>query len=159
MKKTLILAALAALLTAGNLAAADLPPGRWWKMPNVVERLDLSTEQQEKLDAIFHTAANELIDRRGDVEKANVALRAELDQAQLNRQNVLRAAARVNEARGKLFERELAMLMDMRGVLNDPQWSRLRLFMENQRNQREQQGDRPPGDRPPGQGQPRGRRP
>ena len=147
MKKILIAAALAALAVAGNLAAADLPPGRWWKMPQVVQRLDLTTEQQEKLDAIFHAAANELIDRRGDVEKANVALRAELDQAQINRQNVLRAAGKLSEARGKLFERELSMLMDMRGVLNDPQWTRLRAFLEQHREQRQQ------GERPPGQGQ------
>ena len=148
MKKTLIAAALATLVAAGNLAAADLPPGRWWKMPQVVQRLDLTAEQQEKLDAIFHGAANELIDRRGDVEKANVALRAELDQAQINRPNVLRAAAKLSEARGKLFERELSMLMDMRGVLNDPQWTRLRAFLEQQREQRRQ-----PGEGQPGQGQ------
>ena len=145
MIKRMMMAAVAAFMSAGSVMAADLPPGKWWRRPEVAQRLDLAPEQQDRLDAIFRSAADELIDRRADVEKAGLALRSELEQAQPNRQNVLKAAARLSEVRGRLFEREITMLMDMRGVLNDSQWNRLRAFLDRQGDQRPpMQQQRPP---------------
>ncbi len=119
-----------AILLFASSAFAQLPPGKWWRRPDIVNRLQITEEQQDKLDAVFRAAANELIDLRGEVEKANVALRGDLDQPQLNRQNIMRDAARLNEARGRLFSRELAMMVDMRGVLNDAQWNRMREILD-----------------------------
>lgn len=141
MKRMLV--TLVALTLAGTAMAADLPPGKWWRRPEVAQRLDLAPEQQNRLDAIFREAANDLIDRRGEVEKLSIAMRGELDQQQLSRPNVLRAAAKLSEARGRLFERELSMLVDMRSVLNDPQWNRLRAFLDRPRDQRGQGNQRP----------------
>lgn len=135
MMKRVLVITLVALTLAGTAMAADLPPGKWWRRPEVAQRLDLAPEQQTRLDAIFREAANDLIDRRAEVEKLSIAMRGELDQQQLNRQNVLRAAAKLTEARGRLFERELSMLVDMRTVLNDPQWNRLRAFLDRPRDQ------------------------
>ncbi len=129
MKKKLIMPALMLLLSAGA-AFGQLPPGKWWRRPEIVNKLQISVEQQDKLDAVFRASADELIDLRGAVEKANIALRGDLDQTQLNRQNILRNAARLNEARGRLFSRELAMLVDMRAVLTDVQWNGLREQMD-----------------------------
>ncbi|MEO8034721.1 MAG: periplasmic heavy metal sensor [Acidobacteriota bacterium] len=111
---------------AGSVGAAELPPGKWWRRPEIIQSLALTTDQQTKLDRIFRTNANELIDLRGAVEKEAVALRSELDQPQLNRTNIQRVAAQLNEARGKLFAHELMLLVDMRAVLSDEQWTRMR---------------------------------
>src|SRR5207253_1204030 len=113
-----------ALLTfAGAALAADLPPGKWWRRPEIVQALALTDEQQTKLDVIFRNSAADLIDLRGAVEKQNIVLRGELDQSQLNRAEIQRAASKLSEARARLFERELMMLVDMRAVLTEPQWN------------------------------------
>ena len=127
MKRTFLLA-LAASLLLTSFAAADqaLPPGKWWRRPEIVQALVLTDEQQSRLDAIFRTAANDLIDLRGSVEKQNISLRGLLDQPQLDRSAIHREAAHLSEAKGRLFDRELSMLIDMRAVLTDPQWSRMR---------------------------------
>jgi hypothetical protein len=119
-----------ASLAASSLFAAELPPGKWWRRPDLVERLGLAEEQQNRLDSIFRASASDLIDLRSNVEKQSVALRGELDQAQLNRQNIQRIAAKVSEARARLFDRELMMLVDMRAVLTDSQWTTLRGQLE-----------------------------
>jgi Spy/CpxP family protein refolding chaperone len=137
MTKRTIVAALATLVLAGS-AWAQMPPGKWWRRHEVAQRLGLTAEQKTRLDTVFRDAAGELIDWKADVEKANIALRYELDQPQINRQNLQRLAARLSEARGKLFEREVLMLADMRSVLNDEQWSQLRAHL-----------DRPPDRRRP----------
>jgi len=122
--------ALLALVLATSALAADLPPGKWWRRPEIVQTLSLSGDQQEKLESVWRAASSDLIDARADVEKQNIALRAELDRPQLDRRAVQAMAARLNAARGRLFERELMMLVDMRGVLSDAQWMRMRAFLD-----------------------------
>jgi len=137
MKRALLLFALFTLATTAS--AIDLPPGKWWRRPEVIQMLNLTDDQQTRLEAISVKSANELIDLKGEVEKANVAMRAELDQPQLNREAIRRAAMRVNDARAKLFERELMMLVDMRGVLSDMQWNRMRQAVDQRQNRPMQQ--------------------
>ena len=133
MKKMIVIALLA---FASVASAQELPAGRWWRNDNIVKRLELSADQQTRLEAIFQSAANDLIDRRAEVEKAVVALRSELDQDQPNRASLQRVAARLNEARGRLFEREVLMLADMRSALDDDQWRQLRQFGRQRAQQR-----------------------
>jgi len=124
--KRIALAFLTLALASSAFAQSNLPPGKWWRRPDIVQVLNLSEEQQGKLETIFRTASSDLIDLRGEVEKQNINLRGELDQQQLDRAVIRRDAQKLSEARGRLFERELAMLVDMRAVLNDSQWNRMR---------------------------------
>jgi Spy/CpxP family protein refolding chaperone len=128
--RRLLILALGALVFAGSVSAADLPPGKWWRRPEIIQQLQLSEDQQTRLDGIFRTSADDLIDLRGGVEKANVALRSELDQPQLDRQKIRALATRLSELRGRLFDRELMMLVDMRAVLSDSQWNRMRQVLD-----------------------------
>jgi hypothetical protein len=132
--KRLVFALFALFLTFGAFAT-DLPPGKWWRRPEIVQMLQLTDEQQSRLDQIFRAAANDLIDLRATSEKASIALRTELDQPQLNRQNIRAIGSRLSEARGKLFDRELSMLVDMRSVLTDPQWKMMRQALDQLGNQ------------------------
>lgn len=151
MKRMVMIAMAMALAVASVASGAELPPGRWWKNPQIAQRLALEPEQQARLDAIFRDTANDLIDRRAEIEKLQLAVRNELDQPQLNRQNLQRLAGQLTQARGRLFERELMMLVDMRGVLSDPQWGQLREQIERRQIER-RQGERgmpqPPPQRP-----------
>ncbi len=120
------MAVLSLLLATSAFAQTNLPPGKWWRNPDIVQTLNIAEDQQNKLETIFRTASTDLIDLRGDVEKHNIALRGDLDQVQLDRAAIRRDAQKLSEARGRLFERELTMLVDMRAVLNDSQWNRMR---------------------------------
>ncbi|MGZ4808793.1 MAG: periplasmic heavy metal sensor [Thermoanaerobaculia bacterium] len=135
--RALILTALT-LLFVTTASAQQLPPGRWWRVPKIVDTLGLSQDQQNRLEAIFRTAASDLIDRKAEVEKQNIVLRGELDQQQLDRQAIRAAGAKLNDARSRLFERELMMLVDMRGVLSDAQWTRLRSELDRAKTEKPQ---------------------
>jgi len=130
------------LLAAAAVSAQPLPSGKWWRRPEVVQLLNLSDEQQARLESIFRSAANDLIDLKAEVDKQNIALRGELDQPQLDRAAIRRISAKLNEGRGRLFERELMMLVDMRSVLNDAQWNRLRNQLDRLNRQQQMQRQR-----------------
>lgn len=136
------------LLCAATSAFAQLPPGKWWRRPEVIQDLTLTEDQQDRLDAIFRAAASDLIDAKAELDKSTIALRGELDKSQLDRNAIRAIAQRINAARSRKFERELMMLADMRGVLSTEQWSKLRAELDRprgmyQRTPREQQHDRP----------------
>lgn len=124
--KRLLFVVLTLAVATSAFAQGNLPPGKWWRRPEIVQILNLSEEQQQKLETIFRTSSSDLIDLRGEVEKQNITLRGDLDQAQLERATIRRDAQKLSDARGRLFERELMMLTDMRAVLNDSQWNRMR---------------------------------
>jgi hypothetical protein len=136
MKRFLV--AVAVLACAALAQAQGLPPGKWWQRPEVIQQLQLTNDQQNRLDEIFRGAANELIDAKAAVEKLQVAIRGELDRPQIRRAELQRIAAQLSAARGKLFERELMMLVDMRAVLNDQQWTKARQFLDRQQDRRHQ---------------------
>lgn len=118
-----------ALLLATNLLAqgrGSIPSGRWWKRPELAQRLRLTPEQQSKLDVISHDAATQLIDLRAELEKGNLQLRVELDDPQPNRADVRKTVMRVNDVRARIFEREVMLLLDIRSVLTEDQWGKLR---------------------------------
>jgi hypothetical protein len=144
----------AALLACAALAQAQqLPPGKWWRRPELVQELQLTADQQERLEEVFRGAANDLIDTKADAEKLHVAIRAELERPQLRKAELQRLATQLSAARGKLFERELMMLVDMRGVLSDQQWTRIRGHLDRMQERR----DGPPPLRPNNRQQPRRR--
>ena len=156
--KRMVLIVAATLLFATIVEAQRMPPGKWWRRAEVIRELALTADQQDKLDGVFTQAADELIDAKAAVEKMQVALRAEIDRPQLRRAEIQKVVANLNTARGRLFERELMMLVDMRAVLNETQWNRLRQHldqMEARDNQRGPMNRRPNG----GQNDPPMRRP
>jgi hypothetical protein len=123
-----LLAALAILLTTS--AFAQLPPGKWWRRPEIVQQLQLTEDQQFKLDAIWRDEAKDLIDLKAEMDKQSISLRGELDQPTLNRAAIRQIAAKLSDARARRFERELMMLVDMRAVLSDTQWGRMRAELD-----------------------------
>jgi len=118
-----ILLAVFVLLTIG--VEAQPMPGKWWRREEIAQKLELNREQQRRLDEIFQAVAGELIDLKAQMTKLELQLRGELDRTQLRRTEIQRIAAQLNTARGRMFERELMMLVDMRGVLEEEQWQRL----------------------------------
>jgi hypothetical protein len=130
VRQRIAIAILALTMLAGTALAQNLPPGRWWHRQDIVSSLAMSEEQQSRLDSIFAAAANDLIDAKGDVEKAEIALHSELEQPQLNRENIRKVVARLNDARSRKFAREVMMLVDMRAVLSDQQWTQLRTRLD-----------------------------
>jgi hypothetical protein len=125
MKKYFLAAALLLCAAASVEAQRQMPHGKWWRRPAMAARLELTSAQQARLDEIFNTAANNLIDGKAEVKKLEVALRAELDRPELRRPEINRLVSQLSAARARQFDRELMMLVDMRSVLEDHQWVRL----------------------------------
>ncbi|MGN6186061.1 MAG: Spy/CpxP family protein refolding chaperone [Thermoanaerobaculia bacterium] len=156
MKKFFLAAAMTLLFAAPFASAQPLPPGKWWRRPEIVKVLALTNEQQDRLDEVFRKKADELIDTKAEVDKLQISLRGELDRSQLRRAEIQKIAEKLNESRGKLFATELMMLVDMRSVLTEQQWDKMRNFLERmQQERRENRQEMRDGNGPPPPRRPR----
>ena len=156
MKKALIITVVLALV--GPLAVAnefDLPPGRWWENPRMVEQVGLSDEQQAQIREIVFAYARRMIDLKADVDKAGLDLAGTVDQREFDPAPVRAAYAVFQTARHKLENERFEMLLEVRQVLTYEQWRKIDEIKQRIKQNRSEPrrpgpaGQRPPGERPP----------
>jgi Spy/CpxP family protein refolding chaperone len=162
MKKTLIIIAILAVATP--LAAADefdLPPGRWWENPRLVDHIGLTDEQQGQIREIVFAYARRMIDLKAEVDKAGLDLASTVDQQEFDPAPVRAAHAVFQTARHKLENERFEMLLEVRQVLTYDQWRKIEEMKQRMKQNRGQQrppgapgmrgesGRRPQGERPP----------
>jgi len=159
VKRTTTPIALALLTAALSLppAAAQGPPmagmveGKFWAFPRMRERLGLSEEQVDQLDAIFLRSRRALIDLKAEVEKRQLDLEAILDDDDASEAAAETVIDRLEEARAALGKARLRMMLKMRRVLTPDQ----RQALEEARRERRHRMDRPGPGGPDGPDGPR----
>lgn len=151
------------LLTTAVLPARtfDLPAGRWWEIPRLVEYVGISNEQQERIGELVYLHAERMIDLNAEVERSKLALQRQVDRDELDPDAVRAAFRAFQSARQALELERFEMLLAVRQILSPEQWSRLtglRDRIDEGRNRRPppmgapgSQERRPPG-AAPGQG-------
>lgn len=163
MKRLLLL--LAPLLIAAPAAASpDLPEGKWWKRPRVAAEIGLTREQTEEIERIFVRARGRLIDRKAELEKRQGELQDSIEDESADRESIAEKVDAVENARAELQKTRALMLIDMKRVLRQDQWERLKEIQqaarrateqrrmrlrELERQERREMRQRPPGERRP----------
>jgi Spy/CpxP family protein refolding chaperone len=128
MKRFLIHAALLAAFLAPVPAAAqmlEMPGGKWWKRPAVVETLKLSPEQQQRLDEVFQKNRRAFVDLKADVDRRTIDLEDLLEAHDVDPRKVGAASEALEQARGRLGKARTMMVVEMRGILTEAQWKQI----------------------------------
>ncbi len=123
-----VLTLLSAAALASSVAVAqmsEVPPGKWWKRPALVQTLGLSAEQQDRLDQIFQKNRRDFVDLKADVEKKQLDVEELMTKKDSDPKKVVAAVDALGQSRSKLRKAISMMVLDMRGVLNDAQWKEL----------------------------------
>jgi len=157
MRKALIIIVI--LAVAGPLAANDfdLPPGKWWENPRLVNHIGLADEQQDRIREVVFVHARHMIDLKANVDKAGLDLAESVDQQDFDPVPVRAAYAVFQTARQKLENERFEMLLEVRQILTYEQWQKMEEIKRRVKQNRPQQqrrpgaaGQRPQGERPPG---------
>ena len=147
------------LAVVAPLAANDfnLPPGRWWEDQRLVNRIELTEEQQEHIRDVVFDHARRMIDLKADVDRAGLDLADSVDQQEFDPAPVRTAYAVFQTARQKLENERFEMLLEVRLVLTYEQWQKIEEIKQRMKQNRKQQerrpgnrGQGPQGVRPPG---------
>ena len=99
--------------------------GRWWKNPQMVEKLGLTADQQKKMDDIFQQHRLKLIDVTAAVEREEVTLEPMMAADQPDEARIVAQIDKVAQARAELEKANARMLLGIRRILTPDQWKKL----------------------------------
>jgi len=125
-----------------NAGAENIPPGKWWQMPGVAEKLELSSEQKNALDTLFMQSRRNLIDLKGVLEKERFELENLIEKQHLDEAAVMEQFKRLQNARSDLSIERFRFLVKVRKILGFNRYQRLKMMFQefNERRRRNMGG-------------------
>jgi Spy/CpxP family protein refolding chaperone len=108
-----------------GLGAMHVPPGTWWRNPEVASRVGLSADQVKHIDDIFLESRVQLIHMHASLEEEQLRLEPLLAASSLNQQAALAQISKIADTRAELEKANARMLLSIRGVLTGDQWAKL----------------------------------
>jgi len=114
----------------------EAPPGKWWKRPRIVQMLNLTTEQQAKLEDIFSRHRREFVDLKADVERRQIDVEELVAKKDSDARKVSAAVDALEQSRLKLRKAATMMFLEQRDVLSAVQWQQVLDRREEWRAQR-----------------------
>ncbi len=106
------------------------PPGKWWNDADIVQRLGLTAEQQQKIESLFQQSRLKLIDLSAALEKQEAILDPLIEADHPDEPKILSQIDRVAQARAELEKANARFLLGIRNVLTPDQWHKLKTESE-----------------------------
>ena len=120
----LLLALLCSLLaTVDTAQAAGLSTS---SLDGLSRRLELSPEQRQEVAERLYQADAALVDIQAQIRKAELQLTYLLDAPDPNQKAVMKAVDELGKARAGVLRNRTALLLDLKDVMEEEQWLRLK---------------------------------
>ena len=134
-----VLSVLAAAFLALPVAAQmpDAPPGKWWKRPAIVRQLNLSPEQQGKLEDIFARRRREFVDLKADVERRQIDVEELVTAKDSDPKKVAASVDALEQSRLRLRKAATMMFLEQKDVLSAAQWQQVLARRDEWRKERQ----------------------
>jgi Spy/CpxP family protein refolding chaperone len=116
--------------------------GRWWNNPKLAEQLKLTEAQRKSMDEILLRHRETLIDLRGSLEKAELAMQPLMSDESPNEAKILAQIDRVAQARAELEKANARFLLALRNKLTPEQWKQLQADRANHEQHGQRGGQR-----------------
>jgi Spy/CpxP family protein refolding chaperone len=121
------------------------PPGIWWRNSDLVQKLNLTADQQKRMDDILQQNRSQLMDLRSNLEKQEMLMGPMLAVDQPDTNKILAQIDLTAQARAELEKANAKMLLGIRNVLTPDQWTKLQTEERDNRRTRMRRGDMPGG--------------
>ena len=131
LKKVLvILSLLFTIMTPTLVLSQELPVGKWWRTPHIVEELNLKGEQLTQLDDLFVESTHKLMDLKNAVEKEQSDLKTLLEKKALNEDKILEKVRKLEKKRAILDEERVRILIKTRRIIGYNAFLKLKDLVE-----------------------------
>jgi Spy/CpxP family protein refolding chaperone len=103
----------------------SLPPGTWWRNPDMVQKLAITGDQQKKIEDVFQQHRLKLVDLDAAVKKEEITLEPLMAEDSPDESKTLAQIDKVAQARAELEKAHARFLFAIRRVLTPDQWKKL----------------------------------
>ena len=130
MLKKILGAILVVMLMCAPLVsvAQEVPSGKWWRIPRLSERLNLSHEEKSQLDDLFVNSRRRLIDLKSAVERQRFELENLLEKETLDEKAVVDQFKKLEKARSDLSRERFHFLLEARKTLGFERYQQLTIL-------------------------------
>jgi Spy/CpxP family protein refolding chaperone len=101
------------------------PGGKWWDNPELAKQINLTADQQKKMDEVFQQNRLRMIDLHATLEKEEATLDPLMEAANPDDAKVMPQIDRVAQARAELEKANARLLLGLRHLLTPEQWKTL----------------------------------
>lgn len=102
-----------------------MPQGAWWKNPDVAQKINLSADQQKRIEDIFMQTRVQLIHAHAALEEQELMLEPLMSANPIDQGKALAQINKIADLRADLEKTNAKMLLGIRGVLAPDQWTKL----------------------------------
>jgi Spy/CpxP family protein refolding chaperone len=115
-----------------------MPRGKWWKSPEVAERLRLTPDEKEKLDTQYLEHRQQMIDLRAQVAKERLELEQLFDSTKFDSAACMDSFKKLEKAHVNLATERFKFLVQVREMLGLERFQELKAeFWKHLRQRRE----------------------
>ena len=104
----------------------DLPRGKWWRMPKVAKELNISSDEQAKLDDLYFNNRNQMIDLKSNVKKEQLELERILEKKSFDESACMNQFQKVLKAQNRLSTERYNFLIEVRKLLGPERFQQLK---------------------------------
>jgi hypothetical protein len=112
------------------VSAQDLPVGKWWRTPSIVEQLHLNEKQLSHLDDLFVESTRKLMDLKNEVEKEQFELKVRLESKALDEDGIMEQVRKLEKKRALLNEERVRIIVKTRQIIGYDAFIRLKELIE-----------------------------
>jgi len=102
-----------------------LGPGKWWKRPFVRDKLQLKSDQIDRINSIWTDYRKKIIDVDGLIKKEFLDLENLLTHPVIDRQEAYKIAESIGQLQARHRTEQIKMAIDIRQELSQGQFQRL----------------------------------
>ncbi|MDM8552788.1 hypothetical protein QUF72_22095 [Desulfobacterales bacterium HSG2] len=144
MKKTILFAVICLFAVSGvsiargqlNMGELTMPPGKWWQMPKMAETLNLSSEEQGKLDKLFVQNRRQLINLKSGLEREKFELELVLDDKNFNETACMNQFKKLQDARANLTAERFRYVIEVRKLLGLDRFQKIKSTYSRRMNRK-----------------------
>jgi Spy/CpxP family protein refolding chaperone len=120
-----LMALMMALIPVAEVRGQDIPPGKWWRDPQMIRSLELTPSQISQLDQAYANSRQQLFRKKSRVESEQMQLQNLFDQQALDENAVKTQHFNVERAREDLSSERLEYIMEIRKIIGHEKYNRL----------------------------------
>jgi Spy/CpxP family protein refolding chaperone len=138
MNKTVGKIVLLLILATSSVYAAEtgsstlvIPSGKWWNMPEVAKKVNLTEAEKKKLDDLYVVFHRNLIDRKAVMDKLWLDIDTLFDKEEFNESAVLGQFKKHEAERSAMAGERFQFLVNVRKILGRERYERLKSLYED----------------------------
>ena len=121
----LVMSVLCVLVISSVAQAQQGPAGRWWHSPQVVQELNLTDNEIQRLEQAFNESRLQMIQLKSEVEVEQHKLQMLLEKPKLDEAAVREQNRRLEQARTALANERTNFIVDVRKIIGPARFQQL----------------------------------